>query len=40
MEITKRQINLRLLSNKQSKAHLFNYDAPVRNKRGGNAYLC
>ena len=29
MEITKKQINLRLLSNKKSKAYV--YDAPVRN---------
>ena len=39
MEITKKQVNLRLLSNKQSKAYV--YDAPVRNKRSviyGKAY--
>lgn len=40
MEITKKQINLRLLSNKKSKAHLFNCDATLRNKKGGNAYIC
>lgn len=35
MENAAIKLNLRLLSNKQSKAHLFNYNAPVRNKKGG-----